>query len=85
MENEKELHSPGYVIQFGIPPNRIDLMNSIDGVSFEEAWNNKMIENIVVKDIIITVYFLGLKDLIQNKKSSGRQKDLDDLSYLKRL
>src|SRR5437016_4044105 len=29
---------PGRIVQLGFPPNRIDLMTSIDGVSFSEAW-----------------------------------------------
>jgi len=32
----------GLVIQFGHPPNRIDLVNDIDGVSFNEAWPGRM-------------------------------------------
>jgi hypothetical protein len=34
----QELLEPGLVVQFGTPPNRIDLLNAIDGVSFGEAW-----------------------------------------------
>lgn len=32
----------GMVVQFGQPPNRIDLVNSIDGVSFDEAWAGRV-------------------------------------------
>jgi probable addiction module antidote protein len=32
-----EFEIEGQIIQFGIPPNRLDLINTIDGVSFEEA------------------------------------------------
>src|SRR3990167_8344421 len=35
------LMNRGEVFQFGVPPNRIDLLNSIENVEFEEAWNNK--------------------------------------------
>ena len=33
----EELLEPGMIIQFGSPPHRIDLLNSIDVVSFHEA------------------------------------------------
>jgi hypothetical protein len=36
-----ELSEPGLIVQFGRPPNRLDLMNAIDGVDFEEAWRSK--------------------------------------------
>ena len=39
----QEFLQVGLVIQFGVPPNRIDLVNQIDGVKFEEAWRNKVI------------------------------------------
>src|SRR5438477_645941 len=30
---------PGAIIQLGVPPNRVDFVTAIDGVTFEEAWN----------------------------------------------
>lgn len=82
IKSENELSKPGYIIQFGVPPNRIDLMNTIDGVTFKEAWPSKKKEAINIEGKIYPVYFLGLEQLIQNKKASGRDKDLDDLTYL---
>src|ERR1700730_18681692 len=37
-----ELLDPGVIIQFGRPPNRIDLHSQIDGVSFGSAWNSRI-------------------------------------------
>lgn len=85
IRDEKELRASGYVIQFGIPPNRIDIMNSIDGIDFKEAWDNKKTEYIEISDLKTPIYFLGLKQLIKNKRDSARQKDLDDLEYLSKL
>lgn len=82
IDDEKELQTPGYIIQFGISPNRIDLMNKIDGVDFTEAWKEKKIESILINDNVVSVYIIGLKHLILNKTESARNKDLDDLSYL---
>ncbi len=39
---EKELSTPGLVFQFGVAPRRIDLLTSIDGVGFEEAWDGRI-------------------------------------------
>jgi hypothetical protein len=79
-----EFASPGAVVQFGQPPNRIDLINAIDGVSFEEAWPGR-VEAVIVGDEGETpVAFIGLDALIRNKLASGRPKDLDDLAYLGR-
>jgi len=82
IDQKEELKKDGYVIQFGVPPNRIDLMNSIDGVDFEEAWLNRKSENLETSGKTIPIYYLGLEQLIKNKKASGRDKDHDDLSYL---
>ena len=67
------------VIQFGYPPLRIDILTSIDGVNFTDCILNK-------KDVEIdgmNVYFIGLTDLLKNKKESGRPRDLDDIDNLK--
>ena len=74
----------GVVVQFGLPPNRIDLINTIDGVSFEEAWRGRVEAVIVDDDDEIPVSFIGLEALIKNKRASGRPRDLDDLDYLTR-
>ena len=74
----------GVVVQFGQPPNRIDLINAIDGVSFEEAWPGRVDAVIVSNDGDVPVSFIGLDALVKNKRATGRPKDLDDLSYLTR-
>lgn len=68
----------GKVIQLGRPPYRIDLLTSIDGVNFTEAWKRK----VVGKYGNQTLYFISKEDLILNKKASGRRKDLEDLEDL---
>lgn len=80
-----ELTEKGIVLQFGAPPNRIDLINEIDGVDFEEAWENRREENLEGGVCEGKVYFIGLEQLIKNKKASGRYKDLEDLKYLEAL
>lgn len=84
LKTSEELEHPGLVLQYGIPPNRIDLINDIDGLGFDEAWPGR-VEAVLLSDHgEIAVPYLGLDDLIKNKAASGRPKDLDDLSYLRR-
>ena len=74
----------GVIIQFGSPPNRIDLINSIAGVGFEEAWAGRVDAVLVTADGDVPLPFIGLEALVKNKRAAGRPKDLDDLSYLTR-
>ena len=82
--SREDLAPEGMIVQFGVPPNRIDLINAIDGVSFEEAWPGRVEAVIVGGGRETPVTFIGLDALIRNKRASGRPKDLDDLSYLRR-
>lgn len=85
IESLESLGTKGQVIQFGLPPNRIDLINEIDGVEFDEAWSNKMTAIIDHPEGELRIYLIGLSELIKNKAESGRAKDLDDLRYLNRF
>lgn len=79
----KELLPVGLVVQFGLPPNRIDLVNQIDGINFKKAWRNRVIVRLKepgLNDAFI--FYLGREDLIRNKRASGRSKDFDDLRFL---
>jgi len=66
------------IFQIGMPPNRIDLITSIDGITFEEAFPKKIITEIDGVEIAI----IDLESLKKNKKSSGRTKDLLDFEEL---
>jgi len=83
IKSKDEFKKRGTVIQFGLPPNRIDLINSIEGVEFSEVWENCKIEQLDLENKqYIDIYIIGLKQLIKNKRASGRYKDLEDLEYL---
>ncbi len=75
-----DLTEPGLVFQIGVPPNRIDIVTSIEGVSFEEAWNGRA--QTVYGDETVTV--IGRQELIRNKRASRRPQDLLDLELLER-
>ena len=79
-----ELGQDGVIVQFGRPPNRIDLMNRIDGVTFEEAWETRLELEVSGNGITVKVNYVSLEKLIQNKQASGRPRDLEDLEYLRR-
>lgn len=73
-----DLIVPGQVVQLGRPPNRIDLLTSISGVEFDEAWSSR-ISAILGGE---AVNFLGWDALLRNKEASGRDKDSVDLKRL---
>ena len=58
-----------------------DIHPFVKGISFEEAWENK-VEEFFGKQ---KVYFASLPDIIKMKKAAGRVKDIEDLKVLKRL
>ena len=70
--------TPDQIIQLGYPPNRIDLLTTIDGVDFADCFPTKL--EIIVDDIKIN--FIDLNNLRKNKKASGRFQDLADLENL---
>jgi hypothetical protein len=72
----------GTVFQIGQPPARIDILQKIDGISFDEAWENR-IEGIV--DGNTTTVVISKGDLIRNKLASGREQDLLDVKKLRDL
>ncbi len=74
----EDLRRPDQVLQLGLPPRRIDLLTSISGVSFDEAWPARCIHDVSG----LAVPFLGRAALVRNKRASGRPKDLADLEAL---
>jgi Nucleotidyltransferase of unknown function (DUF6036) len=70
--------SPGVFFQIGRFPNRIDLLTAIDGVTFDDAWNTR--HSAIIDGLPVPM--LSKKLLIQNKRASGRPKDLEDVRQL---
>ena len=73
-----DLASPGTFYIMGRPPNQIDIMTAIDGVTFEEAWAKR--EASSYGDV--PIFYIGKSDLIANKKAAARPQDLADVAYL---
>jgi hypothetical protein len=74
----EDLSSPNLVFQIGIAPQRIDVMTSITGVAFEDAWPNRLTAEIAG----MAVNVIGRNELIRNKRATGRPKDLLDTQIL---
>jgi len=74
----EDFSTPEQIIQLGQPPNRIDLLTTISGVSFVEAWQTRVFATIDE----LPVAFLGKDALLRNKRASGRRKDLADVESL---
>jgi hypothetical protein len=64
--------------QIGIIPNRIDLLTSISGVDFDDAWRNRLVISVSGHDVPI----IGREDFIRNKRAVGRPRDLADIAEL---
>jgi len=75
-----DLFTPGKVIQLGYEPNRIDLLTSVTGVSFDEAWADRARGELDG----VPVDFIGRAALLRNKEATGRSKDLIDAIELRK-
>lgn len=78
---EKDFYNEGKIIQLGYEPVRVDIMTSIEGVSFKEVWVNRRRARYGQQK----VFFIGIDELIRNKKTSKRKKDKVDLEILKEI
>jgi hypothetical protein len=76
-----DLMHPNRIIQIGIVPVRIDLMTSIDGVSFAEAWAARVLTE--VNGLQLPV--LSREHLLINKRATGRPQDRVDAERLEAL
>ncbi|MEW6007328.1 MAG: hypothetical protein AB1595_04135 [bacterium] len=69
---EEDFSKLGFVYQIGIAPNRIDIINSIAGVDFSSAWNNRN-KALYGKE---TMWILDRESLIKNKRLLKRKQDI---------
>jgi hypothetical protein len=74
----EDLQEEGLVFQIGVAPCRIDILTSVDGLQFEDAYARSQI--VEIDDI--SIHVLSIPDLIINKRSTGRTKDLADAEML---
>jgi hypothetical protein len=73
-----DMAAPGTIFQIGVAPIRIDVITSVDGLIFEDAWASKI--EAPFADQLVPV--LSRDDLIRNKRAAGRDQDLLDVKWL---
>ncbi len=69
---------PETIVQLGYPPNRIDLVTSLTGVDFADAWNSRIEDELGG----VPVNIIERGRLLANKAAAGRPKDLADIAAL---
>jgi predicted nucleotidyltransferase len=74
------INKPSQYFQVGVPPSRVDVLQSIAAVEFEDAWRQANMVKVDGYD----VRFLSREDLIRNKLAAGRPKDLVDAEELRK-
>jgi len=77
----EDLQKEGLIFQIGVAPCRIDILTSIDGIKFEDAFARSEIVEIEG----IPIHVLSIPDLIKNKRATGRTKDLADAEMLENM
>jgi hypothetical protein len=78
--SENDFLLPDLILQIGVAPCRIDIITGIDGVTFDEAWQNKLPVTVDGVDL----YVLSKPDLLKNKTAADRDKDQGDIAWLKK-
>lgn len=79
--SEDDFCRPGRVVQLGLPPNRIDLVTSIDGVDFDPAFERRVTTDYEG----LALHVIHRDDLIANKLATGREQDRLDARKLGEL
>ena len=74
----RDFLEPDQVIQLGIAPLRIDLLTSLKGIPFADAWDRRTTGQ--YGDI--PAFYISKQDLIDHKKLVGRKQDLADIEKL---
>lgn len=76
----KDFERPGVVYQMGLPPNRVDVLTAVDGLSFGPCWDRRVVSSLGNTPVA----YLSKADLIVNKRTVGRPQDLEDARALER-
>jgi hypothetical protein len=66
------------IYQLGVAPIRIDVLTSITGVNLADAWQRRSEGDFGG----VPAQFIGLQDLVRNKRATGRTMDLADCERL---
>lgn len=76
--SEGDLSEAGNVLQVGVPPNRIDILTAVSGITFDEAISGGRIFELDGRQIPV----IDVNELIVNKRAAGREQDIADIKVL---
>jgi len=79
--SENDFAAPGITFQIGVEPVRIDIITAVDGLTFDDAWRNRVTSDYGGEPVFV----ISRDDLIRNKRASGRPQDLADIAALERI
>ena len=72
---EDDFTREGVTYQIGVPPGRIDVLTELTGLTFADAWSDRVRH--AFGDV--EVDFIGRGSFLRNKRATGRAKDLGDI------
>lgn len=75
----KDFMEPGSFFRMGTPPVMVDILSSIPGVDFDQAWQHRVEFSV---DSGLNVSFISREDLLAAKLAAGRPQDLADAAAL---
>jgi len=78
---KQDFLKPSFIIAIGREPRKIQVLTGIDSVTFDECRNTAVEFEYLGRKM----RFIGLQELLRNKKASGRNKDLIDVQELSRI
>ena len=78
---QEDFEKEELIVQIGRAPRRIDVITTVSGLTFDDAWRNRMV--VEIEGLSISV--IGREDLIRNKKAVGRAQDMADVKRLENL
>ncbi len=76
--NQESLTESNNVLRIGLPSGKIDIITSLTGLEFKKAYKNAL--SIELEGIPIQV--ISRSDLLINKRSTGRTRDIADAEAL---
>lgn len=79
--SEADLAQEGLQLMVGMPPNAIDFLTSIEGISFDAAWAKRRIFEASFGHL----YYLSPSDLVASKRAAARLQDLADVEEILRI
>lgn len=77
--SQSDFESPDLVLQIGVVPNRIDILTGISGVTFAEAWPERVTIQVEGREVPV----IGRASLLRNKEATGRPRDIADAQELR--